>query len=213
MTSDKGYTYELQQLASACGRGDNAAMLEISEYLRETMPDYDKGADMWLLRAAIYGNSAAQERVLEEIKKNPHFLEKSMIPYENFLPGRRDSWHSGYYSGDLLNKVGLLAFQPGENYLLAGISEDRTMLIWQEDDYDPADEDGFGAETYYNMFYLDEFFQPLPGVPMLHSVSDRDIRCLKRPKQQFEAMTLAMQEHAVKRRRFPLWTEFVPEGK
>lgn len=123
-------------------------MLALSKYLRETKPNYEEAAYMWLLRAAIYGNSTAQERVLEEIKRNPHFLEKSMIPYENFLPGRRDSRHSGYYSGHLLNAVGLLVFQPEENYLLAGINEDRTMLIWQEVDYDPADEYGFGEEFY-----------------------------------------------------------------
>lgn len=213
MTSEKRYAQELQRLAAACGRGDNTAMRELSKYLRETMPDYKKGADMWLLRAAIYGNSVAQERVLEELKKNPDFLEKSMIPYENFLPGRRESWHSGCYPGHLLNAVGFMAFQPGENYLLAGINESRTMLVWQEDDYDPADEDGFGAETYYNMFYLDEFFQPLTGVPTVYSVSSRDIRCLEEPMRQFEAMTSAMRQQAVKRRRFPLWTEFVPGDK
>lgn len=202
---------ELKYLAAACGKGDATAMLDLSEYLRKTMPEDEGAANMWLLRAAIYGNTAAQERVQDEIKQNPNFLKNSSIPYENFIPGRRANWHSSCYPGYRLNTMGLLAFQPEETYLLAGLNKYRTMLIWQEVGYDPPDEDGFGEETYYNMFYLDEFFQPIPGVPGVDNVSTRDIGYLEVPKKKYEAMTHAMVEAAGGRKQMPLWTGFVSE--
>lgn len=198
----------LRRLAAACGKGDAAAMLELSECLRSTVPEDDGAVNMWLLRAAIYGNTEAQERVLGEIRQTPYFLKKSLIPYENFIPGRRENWHSGGYPGHRLNAAGLLTFQSRENYSLAGINQHRTMLVWQEAGYDPSDEDGFGAETYYNMFYLDEFFQPIPGVPVVENVSTRDIDYLAEPKKRYEAMTHAMAKAAGKRKQVPLWTGF-----
>lgn len=202
---------KLQYLAAACGKGDATAMLELSEYLRKTMPEDEGAANMWLLRAAVYGNTAAQERVQDEIKQNPYFLKNTPIPYEFLIPGRRASWHSGSYPGYRLNAMGLLAFQPEGTYLLAGLNKYRTMLIWQEVGYDPPDEDGFGEETYYNMFYLDEFFQPIPGVPAVDNVSTRDIGYLEGPKKRYEAMTHAMVEAAGRRKQMPLWTGFVSE--
>lgn len=204
---------KLRCLAAACGNGDAAAMLELSAYLRETMPEDDGAASMWLLRAAVYGNTAAQERVREEMGQNPYFLKKSLIPYENFIPGRRANWHSGDYLGHRLNAAGLLVFRPKESYSLAGINQYRTMLVWQEAGYDPADEDGFGEEIYYNMFYLDEFFQPIPGVPGVDNVSTRDIHYLEEPKKRYEAMTQAMVEAVSEREQIPLWTEFLPGDK
>lgn len=200
---------KLLKLAASCGKGDAAAMLELSEYLCGTVPEDAAAANMWLLRAAVYGNVQAQERVQKEMKQNPYFLKKSLIPYENFIPGRRDTWHCGAYLGRQLNKAGLLVFRPEESYLLAGINKHRTMLVWREAGYDPADEDGFGEEIYYDMFYLDEFFQPIHRVPMVENVSTRDIAYLKEPKKRFEDMTYAMAKATEKRKQIPLWT--VPE--
>lgn len=203
---------KLQCLAVACGKGNAAAMLELSEYLRSTVSDDDGAVNMWMLRAAIYGNTEAQERVQEEIRQNFYFLKKSLIPYENFIPDKRVNWHSGGYPGHRLNAVGLLAFQQKESYSLAGINKYRTMLVWQEAGYDPPDEDGFGEETYYNMFFLDEFFQPIPGVPVVGNVSTRDIDYLAEPKKRYEAMVQAMVEAAGKREQIPLWTGFAEKG-
>lgn len=201
----------LRYMVAACGKGNAAAMLELSKYLHKTVPEDEDAANMWLLRAAIYGNSEAQERVRDEIKQNPHFLNNSLIPYENFIPGRRANWHSGCYPGYRLIAAGLWEFQSNKSYLLAGINNYRTMLIWQEAGYDPPDEDGFGEETYYNMFYLDEFFQPIPGVPAVDNVSTRDINYLEEPKKRYEAMTNAMVEAAGRREQIPLWTGFASD--
>lgn len=201
---------DLRYLAGVCARGDADAMLELSEYFRQKKPN-DKAAAMWLLRAAVYGNTVAQERVCDEIKQNRYFLEKSLIPYENFIPGKHPNRHSGYYSGDELNAAGLLIFQQNENYMISGLDENRAILIWKETGYDSADEDGFGAETYYDMFYVDEFFQPISGVPRVYNVSTLDIRRLAGPKEEYNAMKHEMAEAMSSRKQIPLWTGFVPE--
>ena len=201
---------DLRYLAGVCARGDADAMLELSEYFRQKKPN-DKAAVMWLLRAAVYGNTVAQERVCDEIKQNRYFLEESLIPYENFIPGKHPNRHSGYYSGDELNAAGLLIFQQNEYYMIAGLDKNRAILIWKKTGYDSADEDGFGAETYYDMFYVDEFFQPISGVPRVYNVSILDIRQLAGPKEEYYDMKHAMVEAMSSRKQIPLWTEFVPE--
>lgn len=202
-------TQQLQCLADACGRGDAGAMLELAEHLRETMPE---AADMWLFRAALYGNCAAQETVRKEIRHSTWFLKNSYIHYEKFIPDRRANWHTGGYLGSDLNAAGLLAFQPEEVYCLAGINEYRTMMIWQEANYYPPDEDGFGMEFSYNMFYLDEFFQLIPEVPMINNVIPREIGNNSN-RESYANMVQAMKEAAGKRKRIPLWTGYEDEIK
>ena len=167
---------ELQALADACGQGDANAMLRLSEYIRTT-PAYKKAVpaiNMWLLRSAVYGNSEAQERVRAEVLQNELFLKKCMLPYGNMVPGKNSSWYASGYSGSILNAVGLLSFQPEGSYTIAGINESRFMVVWESTDYDPADEDGFGREEYYNMFCLDEYFQLIPGVPMTRNLGSAE---------------------------------------
>lgn len=203
----------LQQLADACAQGDAQAMLALSEYLTDpakspiVTPAYlQKGADMWLLRAAIYGSAQAQDRLRQELDRRPGLLRNSLLRWEFFIPERMHYWHEGCYPGRLLNAMGLLAFQPQESYLLAGLDGSRAFLVWQEAGYEAPDEDGFGAENYYDMFYLDEFFQPFPGVPVVTDVTTRDIRQLA-SKARFDAMTDAMRAAAGQREKRPLWTD------
>ncbi|MCD7784135.1 MAG: hypothetical protein LUH18_00905 [Oscillospiraceae bacterium] len=152
---------DLEILAEKCGKGDEEAMLELSDYLRQDNVD---GSNMWLLRAAIYGNKEAQERVMEIVNgdriERMVFFRNMAIPYENFILGKRDNWFTKY-SGSKLNNIGLLVFDPKEIYTVGGVSEKRHIQAGKYEGFDGPDEDGFGYEEYYSYFYLDEFFQPL----------------------------------------------------
>lgn len=204
----KAWSPELQTLADACGQGDADAILRLSEYIR-TEPVYKKAVpaiNMWLLRSAIYGNSEAQERVRAEIPQNRLFLKKCVVPYRNMVPGKNSAWYTSGYSGSLLNVIGLLAFQPGRSYTISGINESRFMIVWESVDYDPADEDGFGREEYYNMFCLDEYFQLIPGVPMTQNLSSYDSN---RSADYLNMVRMA--EEAMSGRDLPpLWLDFLP---
>lgn len=209
----KAASKELQLLLDKCGSGDAAAMASFAAHIKQHHPKADQWVNMWIVRAAIYGDISSQEVVMRRIKEQPTFLRSLPIPWENFIPGKRESWHSGTYPGKILNEVGFLAFQPNGMYLLAGLNEDRFMIIWEEDDYDPPDEDGFGAEEYYNMFCLDEFYQPISGVPVVKSVSTRDIRYVSSCKEKYENM-VSMARQAIKARpQFPLWLDFIPSAE
>lgn len=220
--SDTGKSYptlviadamELQRLADACGQGQAEAMLLLARYIIEKHPKAKEAARMWLLRAAIYGNSDAQRYVMKEVAQDRNFLDHCMLRWGMFLPGRRSNYHEGSYPGAVLNTIGLLAFQPEGSYMLSGINKDRIMVIWEDVDFDPADEDGFGAEEYYDMFCLDEFFQPLPGVPVVRHVTSSDVQYVDICRQKYQTM-LSMAALAVKdRNMIPLWSGFVANNQ
>ncbi|MCD7824112.1 MAG: hypothetical protein LUG86_08900 [Oscillospiraceae bacterium] len=190
---------ELEILAERCGAGDADAMLELSELLRKSATSakhdiYRLGANMWLLRAAIYGNKQAQERVMEIFSEGRwqgvDFLEDMTFPYENFIPGKRDNWRTGKYSGRDLNEIGLFAFEPGELYNIAGLSKGRYIEIGRYLGFDGPDEDGFGYEEYYRYSYLDQYFQiPDPE----KSKSDR-----QGPELWFGFLEVKSEERAIK---------------
>ena len=196
----------LQDLAERCGQGDAAAMAAMADFLR-TKEGGAPWADFWLLRAAIYGDAASQEAVLQRIQDTPSFLKNIPLPWQNLVPGKRRNWYTGAYSGGLLNLVGLLAFQPEQVYMLDGIGRDGFQVAWEYVDSDGPDEDGFGEEEYYNMFCLDEFYQPLPGVPMVCKVSTNDIRTIAKDEY---AQMLALARRAAHPRQ-DLWLEFMPQ--
>lgn len=196
---------KLQELAPKCALGDADAMLELSAFYRSL--EAGGVSDLWLLRAAMYGQAQAQGMVESKMRDNPRFLKNLPIPYENFLPGKRAHWYTGTYFGQILNAMGFKAFEPNGKYLLAGIDRDRVMIVEKLVDYDPPDEDGFGAEEYYDYFCLDEFFKPLPDVPTVRNLSSQGCR----HSQEYDAMIDAMKEAARRREQVPLWTAFVPE--
>lgn len=203
----KAESRELEALSLRCEAGDASAMAELARYLRGR-DNMEGWARFWLLRAAIYGDKASQKELLRCQKENPAYLSKLPIHLLNNIPGRRYNWHNGDYEGELLNAAGLLMFKPEESYLLAGINEERFMVAWEFDEFVRGD-DGFGDETYYHMFCLDEFYAPIPGVPLLHSVTSRDIDTID--KRAYDNMLTLAREQLAKRPKRELWLDFVKE--
>lgn len=138
-----------EMLLKRCRKGDSNAMLEMSKC------DNMKLANMWLVRAVLYGNEEAREI----LRLNPERASNTFLPIKNFIPGERMLWFSGAYSGAALTEIGFVDLPDlhGE-YVLAGLSTERVVVLGIETGYDPPDEDGFGAETYYDYYVYDEFF-------------------------------------------------------
>lgn len=136
-------------LLERCRTGDDKAMLEMSRCCDAEI------ANMWLVRAVLYGNEEAREI----LRRNPERASNTFLPIENFIPDKRTAWFHGRYSGTSLKEIGFDDLPDlHESYLLAGLSSERVMVLGMEAGYDPPDEDGFGAETYYNYYVYDEFF-------------------------------------------------------
>ena len=141
--------FEKSILLERCRKGDNKAMLELSK-ISDT-----KLANMWLIRAVIYGNEEARAI----LRENPSRASNALIPIENFVPGQRTLWFNGCYDTATLKEAGFDELPNyGESYIVAGLSDERVMVIGVETGYEPPDEDGFGMETYYDYFVYDEFF-------------------------------------------------------
>lgn len=137
-------------LMERCRSGDNEAMLEMSKCCDTEL------ANMWLVRAVLYGNEGAREI----LRRNPERAFRTFLPVENFIPGKRTSWFNGRYSAVSLSEVGFDDLpNMHETYFLAGLSSERVVVLGMETGYEPPDEDGFGAETYYNYYVYDEFFR------------------------------------------------------
>ncbi len=136
-------------LLERCRKGDNKAMLALSK-LSDT-----RLANMWLVRAVIYGNEEARAILREDPKR----ASNTLLPMKNFIPGQRRLWFAGSYDAAALKEAGFdeLPDYAG-SYIVAGLSEERVMVIGIETGYEPADEDGFGMEIYYDYYVYDEFF-------------------------------------------------------
>lgn len=149
-----------EMVLKRCRKGDSKAMLEMSNCSNE------KISNMWLVRAVLYGNEEAREI----LRRNRLRASNTLIPIENFIPGKRKVWFNGYYSAEELVEVGFdnLPTMRG-SYVLAGLSKERVMILGLETGYESPDEDGFGAETYYDYYTYDEFFQRISD-----KVSDDD---------------------------------------
>lgn len=136
-------------LLKRCRKGNSKAMLEMAEY------GDAKLANTWLVRAVLYGNEEAREI----LRLNRERASNTIIPIENFIPGERKLWFSGSYSVETLKGIGFDDLPDLHKvYMLAGLSNERVIVLGMETGYEPPDEDGFGAETYYDYYVYDEFF-------------------------------------------------------
>lgn len=136
-------------LLERCRSGDSQAMLEMSKCCDTEF------ANMWLVRAVLYGNEEAREL----LRCNPQRASNTFLPIENFIPGKRTSWFNGKYHAVSLSEIGFDNLPSmDETYMLAGLSRERVIVLGMETGYEPPDEDGFGAETYYSYYVYDEFF-------------------------------------------------------
>lgn len=136
-------------LLERCRKGDNKAMLELSKISNTKL------ANMWLVRAVIYGNEEAREI----LRKNPERASDTIFSFNNFIPGERKLWFDGCYKAADLKELGFDDLPSlDESYMVGGLSDKRVMVIGIETGYEPPDEDGFGMEIYYDYYVYDEFF-------------------------------------------------------
>lgn len=81
------------------------------------------------------------------------------------------------------------------------------MLVGRYADYEPCDEDGFGYEEYYDWYYVNEFFEPIPDGIVLKCDSMREIDKEKKYPQMCDQAFAWSLNAQVKDRN--LWTGFM----
>lgn len=184
--TDFGY----EKLAALCKMGDIVAMEEMAYFFRNRCSDpmrklleaYERKPDqenadaveafgaraekdrimaqaymMWLVKASLYGNEAAGELV----EKCPYYKKKSYIP-NKLLSGSRENGMQ-FWSSDSLWEIGLVDMERGcTDCSFYFDRESKCFILTYVSDYEPPDEDGFGAEWEYENIYFDEFFCRVP---------------------------------------------------
>lgn len=182
------------QLAEACKCGDVSAMRKMAELvyrhceaqMKKLLEQYEadptpKHAEsvqknralmgeaymMWLIRAALYGDA----EVGEKLDKCPIYKELAFIPY-GMMSGEKDPRIS-FWNSDTLHDIGFIDVPEGcTDCRLLYDADKKIFNLFYTSDYEPADEDGFGAEYDYGDIYFDEFFRRLPKEAGKHQDSE-----------------------------------------
>ncbi len=182
------------QLAEACKCGDASAMYKMAElvyryceaqmkkflerYEANPTPKHAESVQknrtlmgeaymMWLVRAALYGDAEAGEK----LDKCPIYKELAFIPYD-MMSGEKDPRISFWNSGTL-HDIGFIDVPEGcTDCRLLYDADKKIFDLFYVSDYEPPDEDGFGAEYDYDDIYFDEFFRRLPKEAGNHQDSE-----------------------------------------
>lgn len=131
---------------------------ELEEFLRYHFHEEvtAKAYMMWLLRASFYGDPEAQDM----LKPWAYYRRKALIPESVLLENKSaEIWTSGF-----LRRAGLINVPDGyDECSLRFDRETRRYTLTYLSDYEPPDEDGYGAEWEYDDLFFDEFFNRVPG--------------------------------------------------
>lgn len=140
-------------LLERCRKGDSKAMLKMSEYSDA------KIANMWLVRAVLYGNEEAREI----LRCNPSRASDTLIPIENFIPGKSMVGCIRIYSAEELHEIGfdnLPNLQ--KSYLLMGLSNERVLLLATDTEPESPGKECSGSEHITIIILMMNFFIESP---------------------------------------------------
>lgn len=166
------YTIEFKRLAEKCAKGDSAAMEEMAEFFEEyslktdASPFYMRAANYWRYRAYRKGNSKAKEWFSRFFREHPGEHLESILSEGNVIG---DNYFSFNIPGKMLNDLGYAFFDSDIDYEVKHTADSGLVLVGSFERWEAPDEDGFGEETYYNWWFLDENMQPIPGIGCVNS--------------------------------------------
>ncbi len=136
-----------ESLRERCQKGNSEAMLEMSKCGEERL------ANLWLVRAVLYGNQEAR-KILRE---NPSRASNTFLPIKYLIPGEKQESY-GDFSIEQMKGLGIDDLHFDDKYIIFALSKERVFYIGRLDFYDSPDEDGYGEETAYSYYLYDEFF-------------------------------------------------------
>ena len=172
---------EFRRLTEACAEGDRDAMEEMADWFTRlsrkegASPFYRRAAHYWRYRACQRGQGEAVEWMHRFFRENPGKRLESPLPEHT---GDRSSMYELYMPGQRMRELGYTFFEKDRKYDIHQEMGEDLVLVCAMDSCDPPDEDGFGAETWWEWWFLDENMQEIPGIrSILSTVEDmRDRR-------------------------------------
>lgn len=186
---------EFVHLTKCCAIGDTYAMMALGDYYvkHENNEFCRLASNYWYCTAFLYGNKEAKHWLAHWIgKKIPMPILPNKI-YKTYEIWCHDNEH--YYRGVMLKALGFSFFDKKRNYEIFRFHEHGLVEIcsWCNDE-DP-DEDGYGMSEEYDWWFLDELFNELPDVKMLHSYSfhERQLAFTEKFDKQYENAKIALE--------------------
>lgn len=169
---------EFGHLRDDCAQGDAAAMVAMADWFGQwaqkpdASPFYTRAANYWRYRAYRRGNPEAAEWFERYFAEHPGEQLESILPEHS---NHRIGYYSHSVPGILLNDLGFAFFEAGRKYEIKQLEGEKLVEVSAFESYEGPDEDGFGAERYYDWWFLDENMQPIPGIGRINAtVSDTD---------------------------------------
>lgn len=173
-------------LARKCATGDADAMIAFADYYESLGTDkfYALAANFWRYRAYLYGSAEAAQWRLDWLKNNPDtVIPMAMWPKLSGGEGKK------------LRALGFSFFDEDRTYDLKERYPEGIVLVNAWSDTEGPDEDGFGMEELYDWWYLDECFNPIHGVQMIHNYSGRERSVLTaRFEEQYQNAVRGVQQ-------------------
>lgn len=127
----------------------------ISRYIKEHFHEENtaRAYMMWLVRAALYGDAGAEQK----LENWTYYKENAFLPYD-MLTGR-DRSYKKIWASSFLSDIGFIDVPAHhEDCSIKYNKEQRYFDLMYVADYEPPDEEGFGAEWEYDNYYFDEYF-------------------------------------------------------
>ncbi|MDO5447769.1 MAG: leucine-rich repeat protein [Prevotellaceae bacterium] len=157
---------KFQNLIKRCSVGDSDAMQELSVFFEQwsnkenASPFYVRASNHWRYKAYCKGNKQAADWFNRFFSEHPWERLESIV-FDNYCEGE--------INGTYLNDLGYAFFDPDEGYSIR-LCEDYPELVIASayDSWDSPD-DGFGSETDYNWWFLDENMQQIPGTKCVNA--------------------------------------------
>lgn len=169
---------EFGDMTARCAGGDADAMEALADWFEQwsqredVSPFYLRASNYWRYRAYRKGNPEAKEWFERYFAEHPGEQLESILPENS---NHRIGYYSHSIPGGLLNALGFSFFDPKRKYEIKQLEGDDLVEVSAFESYEGPDEDGFGAEFYFDWWYLDENMQPFPGIKrMTATVSDTD---------------------------------------
>lgn len=163
---------DFKRLSARCAHGDSNAMYDFANFFEKwsLKPDaslfYIRASNYWRYRAYCKGHLEAAKWFEKYFADFPdEQLDSILFDINNH--------NAGYYShsipGELLNDLGFDFFDPERDYEIKHFEGENIVEVSAFESYEGPDEDGFGAEYYYDWWFLDENMQPIPGIRCINA--------------------------------------------
>lgn len=170
---------KFKRLTALCAKGDADAMTALADWFekrsqkKHASPFYYRAANYWRYRAYLNGNCDAAKWFSKFFSEHPNEHLESIL-YE--CNDHNEGCYTFAIPGRMMNDLGFDFFNSKRDYDIKVSEKSSIVEVGAYESSDGPDEDGFGAEDYYDWWFLDKNMQPIPGVKSVNaSMRDRVI--------------------------------------